>query len=151
MELEFEFLDDLLYSLESLLCLLFGTTDDDKVIRISKQLAQRSISLCPVHIQYVQVDVCQQEADDAPLWRPYLGGLPLPFLNHSPFEPLSDKFEYTPVADPSFKQAHQQVMVNGVKVTLSASTTHHPQMRAFFTALTACSALRLGRKPYEQS
>ena len=60
-----------------------------------------------------------------PLWRPYLGGLPLPFLNHSPFEPLSDKFEYTPVADPSFKQAHQQVMVNGVKVTLNVGI-HHP-------------------------
>src|SRR3972149_11228227 len=98
----------------------------------------------------MQVDVCQQGADDAALRRTYLGGITHAIFQNPRFEPLTDEFQYPPVANPPFEQRHQHLVVNGIEVTLNISVNYPPtRYQAFFTSITACCALRFGRKPYE--
>ena len=84
------------------------------------------IPLRPVHIQHMQVDVCQQGTDDAALGRANLRGIAHTIFQNTRFEPLPNEFQHSPVTNPPFEQRHQHGVVNRVKVTLNVGVYHPP-------------------------
>jgi hypothetical protein len=53
MHRQFEFLQDLRDSLQGLLGLASRAADNHHVVRIPREVTQRAILLCPVHIQHM--------------------------------------------------------------------------------------------------
>ena len=74
-ECQFQDVHNLLDCLQGIFGVSFSTADDDEVIRITDKYSKRLVTLRPEHIQHMQVDVCQQGADDAALRRPNLGSI----------------------------------------------------------------------------
>jgi len=67
-ECQFQDSHDLLGCLQGSFGILPSTTDDDEVISVSDEFPHRRVPFRPVHIQNMQVDVCQQGTDDTALW-----------------------------------------------------------------------------------
>ena len=117
------------------------------------EFPQRRVPLCPVHIQHMQVDVCQQGADDTALRGTYLGGVSHAIFQNPRFEPLTDEFQYPPVANPPFEQRHQHCRGQWYRSNSEyrRQPPTNPLSEPSSPQITACCALRFGRKPYELS
>ena len=98
MERELQLGHDLADGLQGPFGVPFRSADDDKVIGVAEQLAQRGILFCPGPVQDMQVDVRQEWADDPALRRTHFGRVLSPFFQNTSFQPLTDEFEHPPIA-----------------------------------------------------
>jgi hypothetical protein len=121
-----EFLHDLCDSLTRTLGCGPWTADDHHLIGIPREAPQGRVALGPIPIPHLHVAVGSPGAADTPRRAPPRGGLPSTVLQHSDLQPWSPALQHPPVTNPTWDQAHQHLVVNGVNVGLDGGVHHRP-------------------------
>ena len=75
-----------------------------------------------------------------------------PLVHHPCLEPQTQQLEHPPIRDPLRHQPQQLLLINRAEIVPNVGLCDpHPPGKEDPDALKACSADRLGRKPYETS